>query len=123
MDSMTYETTEKPAGFVYFISAEGAKAVKIGSAKSPRTRLRELQTGAMHDLVLLAVIPHPRPRKLEQHLHAEFGEHRIRSEWFSYTSEIEAFLIESAFDAHGNRVWTAYSDDPPPDIEGAWDWI
>lgn len=43
-------------GFVYFIQAEHGGPVKIGWARDPAKRLRELQTGSPHRLVVRATI-------------------------------------------------------------------
>lgn len=72
------EHLSKPT-FVYFIQAD-AGAVKIGRAKDPESRLRQLQTGSPDKLQMLHVVPGD--AELEASLHRRFGTVRIRGEWF-----------------------------------------
>lgn len=65
----------------YLIAAEGTHLVKIGIAKDPMRRLRELQTGQPMDLHLLWFIA----EDYEHDLHVHFSAYRVRGEWFDLT--------------------------------------
>lgn len=74
--------------FVYFIydysgGGTGA-AVKIGHARNPASRLRELQTGNPRQLGLEWVIQcsEPEARRLERELHKRFAPWWMGGEWF-----------------------------------------
>ncbi|MFI6560365.1 GIY-YIG nuclease family protein [Streptomyces sp. NPDC050534] len=66
----------------YLIGADGTHLVKIGIAKDPMRRLKELQTGQPMALHLLwsAVGDY------ERDLHIHFAAHRIRGEWFDLSA-------------------------------------
>lgn len=66
---------------VYFIQAgESGGPIKIGYAKNPLGRLRELQTGCHETLYLLAVISGGRLDEADLHRRYEYARHR--GEWF-----------------------------------------
>ncbi|WP_318201074.1 GIY-YIG nuclease family protein [Streptomyces sp. SCL15-4] len=62
----------------YLVTAEGTHLVKIGIAKDPRRRLKELQTGQPMDLFLMWAVE----GDYEQALHDLFAAYRHRGEWF-----------------------------------------
>jgi hypothetical protein len=64
---------------VYFISS--GDAVKIGVAKNPEARLRDLQVGNANQLEILATISGA-GRHEEDSLHKLFEPFRLRGEWF-----------------------------------------
>ncbi|MGW2048608.1 GIY-YIG nuclease family protein [Streptomyces sp. NPDC001858] len=66
----------------YLIAADGTQLVKIGIAKDPMRRLRELQTGQPMDLHLLWSMA----GDYERDLHVHFDVYRVRGEWFDLTS-------------------------------------
>jgi hypothetical protein len=66
---------------IYFSQAEGTDLVKIGfTAGEPLKRLRELQTGCPHRLVLLAAVEGG--EQDEGNWHKEFATDRVNGEWF-----------------------------------------
>lgn len=65
----------------YLIAADGTHLVKIGLAKDPTRRLRELQTGQPMGLHLLWSIA----EDYEHDLHVHFAAYRVRGEWFDLT--------------------------------------
>lgn len=67
-----------PGPCVYFIGC-GA-FVKIGFAANADWRLKDLQVGSPHTLVLLATIPGGAAE--EARLHRQFAAYRHRNEWF-----------------------------------------
>lgn len=78
---------------VYFITCRETATVKIGCADEPAKRLKAMQTGCPHKLVIEAVFKGSYKR--EREFHAQFAEHRIRGEWFNLTPEIEATIVKS----------------------------
>lgn len=75
-----------PKQSVYFIT--DGFMVKIGVAKRPECRLREMQVGHASQLRLLATTEGGVP--LERRYHQRFAAHRIRGEWFRLCPEIKA---------------------------------
>jgi hypothetical protein len=74
---------------IYFIAAGHNGPIKIGSAKRPDERLKELQTGSPQTLYILAV--REGDRNTEAAFHQVFEPHRIRGEWFK-REPIEQYL-------------------------------
>lgn len=66
----------------YLVAADGTHLVKIGIAKDPMRRLKELQTGQPMDLHLLWSVA----GNYENDLHVHFATYRVRGEWFDLTS-------------------------------------
>lgn len=85
MDGTAASVTQ-PKRLVYFIT--DGLMVKIGVAKRPELRLREMQFGHPRLLRLLATTEGDVPA--ERRYHQAFAAHRIRGEWFSLCPEIEA---------------------------------
>lgn len=65
---------------VYVIGADGSPAVKIGTSTNPARRLASMQTSTPFALSLLATFDGG--HELEQALHREFADQRVRREWF-----------------------------------------
>jgi hypothetical protein len=76
------KAAKRAAARVYFIQQDGGdRLVKIGTTCRPvEVRLRELQAGQPHPLVILAHAPGGRYD--EGRLHDRFGPHRVTGEWF-----------------------------------------
>ena len=90
---------------IYFIRAQGKRAVKIGHAANPRRRLYSLQIGSSLPLSLVALLDGD--RKEEADLHRRFASQRIRGEWFKPCREIENIIRanpvkEKVVDSLGN---------------------
>jgi hypothetical protein len=64
---------------VYFITSS-AGPIKIGHAKNPHRRMRDLQLAGPSELTLAAIVEGP--VSLERSYHARFAEHRLHGEWF-----------------------------------------
>jgi len=73
---------------IYFILA--GEFVKIGIAKNPKKRLRDLQTANPVKLNLLYTIPGD--ETLEKTLHLIFDEYRESGEWFRYEYGLKSFI-------------------------------
>jgi len=74
------------ARLVYFIEAAGSNLVKIGSAVSPESRVRTLQTGSPVQLRLLGSTPGGESH--ERDLHRRFSHLRSHGEWFRSEPEL-----------------------------------
>ena len=74
---------------IYFIKS-GEDFVKIGRAKDPEQRLKDLQTGSSEKLMLLKVWDVP--DKVETELHFRFRKLRHRGEFFWLHGEIQDFI-------------------------------
>ena len=79
-------------GLVYFVQAGDDGPVKIGFSRAPAQRVADLQTSNPAPLRLLATIPGCLVS--EAMLHREFGEHRIRGEWF-HPARVVAWLRDA----------------------------
>lgn len=70
-------------GFVYIVCVKDTNFRKIGySDQSVTHRLRELQTGSPHELVLEHSFETRLHREIERLLHASLAQHHHRGEWF-----------------------------------------
>lgn len=87
-------------GFVYFIRAAGA--VKVGWAKDPEQRLRELQTGNPDRMVLLRVIP--AEKTLEGDLHQYYAPWRLNGEWFALLGLLPDIWSRTAWPPRYSRL-------------------
>ena len=76
----------------YLVAADGTHLVKIGIAKDPMRRLKELQTGQPMELRLLWSVA----GNYENDLHVHFAAYRVRGEWFDLTPLGEAIDVVKA---------------------------
>ena len=70
-------------GYLYFIESPEQDAVKVGFASDPDIRLKTLQTGNPHDLVLKAQVR--ATYGAECAFHAAMKRWRLRLEWYPST--------------------------------------
>ena len=75
---------------IYMIRIVDQPLVKIGHARNPRARLRALQTGAPHELELMAYTAWPNHTELE--IHHKLHEHWVRGEWFRLAGKVEELV-------------------------------
>jgi hypothetical protein len=80
----------KPRGWIYFIQARPGDPIKIGFAKDPEKRLRELQTGSAYPLQILAKVPGR--LEDERRLHGEFTRFRLSGEWFKPAKKLLEYV-------------------------------
>lgn len=78
LGAMAREATTGERTWVYFIAGE--HAIKIGVARDPWRRLRELQTASPEPLRLVTCWWGS--RKLEREIHRRFAHLRAHGEWF-----------------------------------------
>lgn len=76
------QTQKKGSDYLYFIQSDKTGRIKIGRAKDPHKRIRELQTGNAEQLKLIAYFEGWAWR--ERKLHALLKDFRLQGEWFSY---------------------------------------
>jgi hypothetical protein len=79
---------------VYFIQAGPDGDIKIGTAISPPSRLREIQCGCPSECVIVGTLQGGRTE--EREFHSKFKAHRLRKngEWFAFRGELREFLAE-----------------------------
>lgn len=84
---------------LYIITESEDGPVKIGIAKKPGCRLKELQTGNARRLDLYWCVPFQtagKARAAEQRVHRELDKHRMVGERFSLTPQDAARLVGAA---------------------------
>lgn len=86
-------------GWVYFISS-GQGAIKIGWAKDPDKRLRQLQIGTPKPLRLVGVIAGS--QMVERLIHKDLALARLRGEWFDRKKALP--IVNHLIDTMGFRV-------------------
>ena len=89
------QMTSLQCSYIYFIQAESGP-IKIGRALKPKVRLGELQTANHEDLKLIATVPGDAWAEAEYH--RQFGEWRLRGEWFEPASPILAEIARLSGD-------------------------
>lgn len=72
---------------LYFLQAVTGE-IKIGSAKNPQGRIKQLQTGSPTPLALLHIADGL--GEMEREYHSEFDAHRLHGEWFAPHPDILA---------------------------------
>ena len=80
-----------PRTYLYAIQHGEGGPVKIGVAKNPAKRLRDLQIGnpvTLNGIAAWRCLPGD-----EAELHELFGEARLRGEWFWPTHELLAYVL------------------------------
>jgi hypothetical protein len=85
------KAAKRAAARVYFIQQDGGeRLVKIGTTTRPvEVRLKELQAGQPHPLVILAHAPGGHYE--EGRLHDRFGPHCVTGEWFRPHADLLAY--------------------------------
>jgi len=94
--------TEKE-GVVYVVSCDGFWKIGI-TYSSVGSRIRAMQTGNPHPIVLIWSIRHLDPEQAEARLHAAFAGKRTRGEWFNLDmSDRGQLLTAMAYEVGVNR--------------------
>ena len=75
---------------IYFIADSQRSMIKIGIARDPDARFRDLQNSSPIALALLGSMPGDRTHEAE--LHQRFSDFRLHGEWFKFAPEILAYL-------------------------------
>lgn len=95
----------KSESYVYFIEGIGLQRIKIGKARDPKQRLKQMQTSSPVPLRLLGTVAGT--THLEKRLHKEFASLRTEGEWFRATKELRDYIAEVTHDA----TWPTEHDD------------
>jgi hypothetical protein len=84
---------------VYLIRGNDGR-YKIGIAKNPKQRIRQLQTGNSDELTLIETYQSENASKIETALHNRFSHVRQSGEWFdlSITEEVNFIKMCSSID-------------------------
>ena len=81
--------------FVYFIQAGKGGPIKIGRSSSIKQRLADVQIYCPYEVFVLALIDCPWREttiRLEQALHRDLKEFRMRGEWFKPSKEVRKMV-------------------------------
>ncbi len=81
-------------GYVYLIKSQNRPVVKIGKAKDPIERVKQIQTGSPDLLYLYAAIYSENSVLLESQFHTLLANDWIRGEWFNFTKDTEAIIYK-----------------------------
>jgi predicted GIY-YIG superfamily endonuclease len=71
---------------LYIIQQKGTNTIKIGISDNVRRRVRELQTGSPHKLVVVRTLNCPdrdTAERLEKLSHRRYAKYRLEGEWFN----------------------------------------
>ena len=77
---------EYKKGYIYLIYDQNNNSLKIGFSKSPKSRLKYLQSATSNKLFLIDYFKGN--TKDEKTLHKKFKSLRLASEWFEYHTNI-----------------------------------
>lgn len=78
---------------VYLIRGNDSN-YKIGIAKNPKQRLKQLQTGNSDTLTLIEEYQSEYASKIESTLHNQYNHARNEGEWFDLSIEIESKFVK-----------------------------
>jgi hypothetical protein len=95
--------------YIYFITNEDEKLVKIGFSKNPLGRLKQLETASSSKLKLAKVIKGTRESEVKYH--RLFSRYKVRREWFRLSEEILCFIareVSSMYRCTDNELFVAY---------------
>jgi len=87
---------ETTAGWVYFIECGEGGPVKVGWARDPRARRKELQVASPYPLKLVGA--KPGTVRDERSIHYDLSETRLRGEWFKRSDELEELIKNCPYD-------------------------
>lgn len=79
---------------VYFIQGVDGGPIKIGYARNPEARLKDLQLASPVQLRLLAIVDGGKPRETE--LHQRFAHLRSHGEWFIADESLVRWIRKNA---------------------------
>lgn len=78
---------------VYLIRGNDGR-YKIGTAKNPKQRIRQLQTGNSDKLTLIETYSSENARKIESALHSHYSYCKQVGEWFDLSISDESMFIK-----------------------------
>ena len=71
--------------YIYLIKNTAESYYKIGVAKTPQTRLSQLQTGNSDKLVIIEAYETDYAHKIERILHRNYSHLKKEGEWFNFS--------------------------------------
>jgi predicted GIY-YIG superfamily endonuclease len=74
-------------GIVYFIKNEDG-FIKIGRTTNLKRRLRELNCGVSHELIVEKYFELKHYKKVEKSLHNLYSYYKVRGEWYNITKNM-----------------------------------
>jgi len=77
---------------------------KVGISKSPRSRLKQLQTSNPYELKLKRTYKLPSPKTSEALIHMMLKEYHVRGEWFNTELDVINSVIESLSDLDSEGI-------------------
>jgi len=104
------------AAYVYFAVclSFGNKLVKIGKAKNPKQRLKELQAGCPFPMKLALTLDYDSAKDAhssESELHKLLAHHKINGEWFAVRDDFHSLVDEFVFRDEARREFlNAFSE-------------
>lgn len=102
---------------IYFIGNMDMGCIKIGVAKDPEKRLKQLQTGNPHNLKIYKTIKNV-PNEYESSIHRLFDDYRLKGEWFQINDKITEFMesisSESDLEKKFKVTIESFMGDPEP---------
>ena len=81
--------------YIYLIKNIDDSFYKIGVARDPNKRIRQLQTGNSSKLSLITTYKSPIAYKIEKVLHNRYSYLRKEGEWFDFSINEEVNFIEN----------------------------
>lgn len=96
---------------VYLIRGNDSN-YKIGIAKNPKQRLKQLQTGNSDRLTLVETYQSEFASKIESALHHQYSYARNEGEWFDLSIEIESNFVEKCKQIDGSMTLLKKAGNP-----------
>lgn len=97
-------------GSIYVIGCAEPMAIKIGfTTKSPRARLKQLQTGNPQKLTLIGW--YPGSLREEREIHESLAEFRLTGEWFRVEAAANEALRAPITCVQINNILTGHNPD------------
>ena len=97
---------DKSPEYVYLMEAVGLGYIKVGRAKDPFQRLRELQTGCPKPIVLRTCFLCENAAEREGALHRKLAQFRSHGEWFEVDSGYLRNLLIIVESFGGKTDWS-----------------
>jgi len=80
--------------FVYLIKSKDNNLYKIGVAKNPSNRIKQLQTGSCEELIIVHTFETTIAFKVEKSIQRRYSHLHKINEWFNYDTTIEPNFLK-----------------------------
>ena len=87
--------------FIYLVLDERTGCIKIGQSKNPSAREKTLQSENLQNTM---VFSSPGDAELEQELHQEYAQFRVRGEWFKLTEDQVESIKKRVLNSNPARI-------------------